>query len=345
MKDLLKYNCYFLILVALVTFSSGCSTNSSKKLKTAQGKAFGTTYTIKYEAIKSLTEIAAEMERIFDTVNISMSTYLSDSDISKINKGDTTVRTDIHFKTVFLKAKEVWKNSQGKFDPTVGALVNAWGFGPENTLNDIAQQHIDSILHFTGFDKISLSANGSITKAHQAVYLDFNALAKGYAIDRIGHLFDEKGIENYLIELGGEVLAKGINTQTGKNWRIAVDSPLQQENERTLIARLSLTDRAIATSGNYRKFRIDPVTGLRYAHIINPKTGYPQKSNILSVSVLAATCMEADAYATAFMVMELEEIKALLQRLNTIEAYVIYTDKENQAISYATRGFENLMVN
>lgn len=333
-----------LALCLIVFLFEGCNGFSAPEIKTEKGEALGTTYSIQYEAADSLS-IKSELELIFNTVNTSMSTYLPDSDISKINRGDTTIIADDYFKAVFLKAKEVWKNSDGKFDPTVGALVNAWGFGPEKPLNKVSPQQVDSLLGVTGFDKVSLSEDGRIMKTHQAVYLDFNALAKGYTIDLIGRMLHEKGVKNYLVELGGEILAAGINTRTNKNWRIAIDSPLQQEGERSFITRIDIRDKAIATSGNYRKFRTDPETGMRYAHIIHPKTGYPQKSNVLSVSVIANTCMEADAYATAFMVMETEEIKTLARRLTSLEVYVVYNGGSGKLVTYATKGFEACMVN
>ena len=257
MKDLLRYNVIFTILMSVLCFSGCKEVTPSGNIKTETGNALGTTYAIKYEPRDTAINLKKELETLFNQVNTSMSTYLPESDISRINNGDTTVVTDVHFKTVYQKAREVWERSDGKFDPTVGALVNAWGFGPEKALKKITQPQIDSMLQFTGFDKITLTDDGRITKQHKAIYLDFNALAKGYTIDLIGHMFDEKNIENYLIELGGEILTRGINSQTGKTWRVAIDDPKQKENERTLIARANLKDNAMATSGNYRKFRID----------------------------------------------------------------------------------------
>lgn len=344
MKDLLKYRNFLAGIVFVLCMGSCKESPSLKTVATESGNALGTTYTIKYEVNSGVKTITPDLKTLFDRVNRSMSTYLPDSDISRINKGDSTVVTDAYFKEVYTKAKAVWQKSNGMFDPTVGALVNAWGFGPGKALREMTQKQVDSILEFTGFDKVSLLDDGRIVKKHKSLYLDFNALAKGYTIDLIGRMLNEKGIKNYLIEVGGEIIAKGINPETMKKWTLAIDDPTQEGGTRTFIARLRLKDKAMATSGNYRKFRIDSITGMRYVHIINPKTGYPQKSNVLSVSVIAATCMEADAYATTFMVMELSKTKELLNKLPGIDAYIIYIDDEDNLIPYTTKGFEALML-
>ena len=335
----------FLVLFSSLIFSFSCKeVTPTAILKTEQGYALGTTYLIKYEVKNDTLSLLNDIENVFSSVNKSMSTYLPTSDISKINKGDSTVVIDEYFKEVFLKSKEVWKNSNGKFDPTVGALVNAWGFGPESAVKKMNQIQVDSILEFTGFDKLNVTDDGRIIKSNPYVYLDFNALAKGYTIDLIGRTFDEKGIKNYLIEVGGEILTKGKNTKTIKNWMVAIDHPLQNEGERVIIQKVSLENKAMATSGNYRKFRVDEKTGEHYVHTINPKTGYPQKSTVLSVSVIAPTCMEADAYATAFMVMSIDESKSLLKKMNHLDAYIISTDKDGDLVEYKTKGFQELLV-
>lgn len=347
MRESLKSKIKF-ILPALISFLLICSCTDKKSeqiLKTEQGFALGTAYLIKYEVKNDSIDLSGDIEKIFSDVNKSMSTYLPTSDISKINKGDSTVVVDEYFKEVFLKAKEVWENSNHKFDPTVGALVNAWGFGPEITVRNMDQKQVDSILQFTGFNKVNLTDKGNIIKAHPSVYLDFNALAKGYTIDLIGRMFDQQRVKNYLIEVGGEILTKGANTKTVKNWVVAIDHPLQNDGERMIIQKVKLENKAMATSGNYRKFRVDQKTGEHYVHTINPKTGYPQKSNVLSVSVIADTCMEADAYATAFMVMSLDEAKELLRKTDFLDAYIISTDKDGNLEEFKTKGFQKLLLN
>ncbi len=334
----------FPTLLSFLLLYSCINKEPVQTLKTEQGFALGTTYLIKYEVKNDSIDLLENIDKIFSEVNQSMSTYLPTSDISKINKGDSTIVVDENFKEVFLKAREVWENSNQKFDPTVGALVNAWGFGPEITIKKMDKKQVDSILQFTGFSKVNLTDKGNIIKTHPSVYLDFNALAKGYTIDLIGRMFDKEGVKNYLIELGGEILTKGANTKTVKNWVVAIDHPLQNEGERIMIQKVKLENKAMATSGNYRKFRVDQKTGEHYVHTINPQTGYPQKSNVLSVSVIADSCMEADAYATAFMVMSLEEAKEFLVKTNFLDAYIISTDKDGNLEEFKTKGFQKLLL-
>ncbi|MCM5663840.1 FAD:protein FMN transferase [Galbibacter mesophilus] len=343
----LKFKQILVSFVLSVGFLFSCSNaQEDGGFKVEQGYALGTTYSIKYEAPNDTVSLKKQIEAVFDSVNASMSTYLPTSDISAINRGDSTIVVDEYFKEVYRMAKKVWRKTDGFFDPTIGALANAWGFGPEMAIDDMQQEEVDSLLEFTGFDKVFMSADGRIVKANKNIYLDFNALAKGYTIDLIGRMFDRNGVENYLIEVGGEILTKGNSEKTSKikNWVVAIDSPIQDKEQRVLIAKVKLMDKAMATSGNYRKFRIDKETGEHYVHIINPLTGYPQKSNVLSVSVVARTCMVADAYATALMVMPLDKAKELLKTTSIIEAYIISADKDGDLVEYKTKGFQELLV-
>ena len=322
-----------------------CTSPGGKSLQqTEKGMALGTTYSIIYEVPDDTVSYRREILAVFDTVNASMSTYLPDSDISRVNHGDTSVVVDDYFKEVFLKSKEVWRQTNGAFDPTVGALVNAWGFGPEKGLEHLDSTQVDSILRFTGLEKVFIDSLNRVVKAHPELFLDFNALAKGYCIDLIGRMFDSKGVENYLIEVGGEILCKGTNTSRVKNWVVAIDNPLQEGEDRVLISRIRLKDKAMATSGNYRKYRVDEATGEKYVHTINPKTGYPFKNNVLSTSVLASTCMEADAYATAFMLMPLDSIRETLESLPDLEAYIISVAPNGDIQEFRTEGFDSLVV-
>ena len=350
-QDLLKFSIALFRsgIFLLFVFFLSCKKAETPVLSYIKGNALGTTYNIQFEYTKENREVdfKKEIESLIDTINKSMSTYIPNSDISKINKGDATIVIDHYFKEVFLKSEEIWKNTEGAFDPTVGSLVNAWGFGPGKKLNRISQTEIDSILEFVGFEKLSFTPQNTINKKHPNVFLDFNALAKGYTIDLIGDIFNRYGIQSYLIELGGEILAKGKNPKNGKNWVVAIDNPTQEDfsQEREFSAILKIKDKAMATSGNYRKFRIDPDTGERFVHTIDPKTGYTKKSSILSASVIAPTCMEADAYATAFMAMELDKTKALLKKLKKIEAYIMIAGKNDSIEIYVTEGFESLLTN
>ncbi|EIJ38881.1 membrane-associated lipoprotein involved in thiamine biosynthesis [Galbibacter orientalis DSM 19592] len=346
MESLKSKHYLILSFVVSLIFVSCSSTDKEADFKVEQGYALGTTYTIKYEATDEEQNLKPLIEAVFDTVNMSMSTYLPTSDISAINRGDSTIAVDKYFKEVYVTAKEVYKKTGGFFDPTIGALANAWGFGPEMAIDHMKKSEVDSLLEFTGFDKVYMSDDQRIIKKNKNIYLDFNALAKGYTIDLIGRMFDRNKVKNYLIEVGGEILTRGNSKTTNKvkNWVVAIDSPTQDTEQRVLIAKVQLKDKAMATSGNYRKFRVDEETGEHYVHIINPLTGYPQKSNVLSVSVVAQTCMVADAYATALMVMPLDKAKELLKSTSEIDAYIISADKDGDLVEYKTKGFQELLL-
>ncbi|MGB3149549.1 MAG: FAD:protein FMN transferase [Maribacter sp.] len=305
------------------------------------GKALGTTYSIIYMSNEKLN-FKSEIDSVFNVVNQSLSTYIPNSDISKINKGVASIEIDHMFKEVYNLSKQIYKATDGYFDPTVGTLVNAWGFGPEQQIK-MDSAKIDSLLHFVGFDKVSLTPDNRIKKTAPNIYIDFNAIAKGYAIDRLAVLLDKKGIENYLIEVGGELVAKGVNEIKEKPWVVGIDDPQITEG-RELKLLINLKDRALASSGNYRKFRIDEQTGKKYVHTIDPKTGYTKNSNTLGVTVLANNCATADAYATAFMAMDLEKAFNLISQNRSLEAYIIYLDEHGETQEFLTTGFKELVV-
>lgn len=323
---------YFLLLVIFM----GCEDPQISKEKIA-GEALGTTYHVTYFSEEEFP-IEEGLDSIFERVNQSMSTYRPNSDISRINRGEK-VTVDSLFQQVFEYSQKVYKKSNGYFDPTVGDLVNMYGFGPEKGLKKIDSSTIDSLMEFVGLNKIEITPEGLVIKEFPQTYLDFNAIAKGYTVDLVGHYFDGQQVENYLIEIGGELLAKGKNLETNAPWRIGIDDPKQQEGNRTLMAVVELENRAMATSGNYRKYRIDSLTGKKYVHTINPLTGYPQKSNLLSATVFAENCALADAYATTFMAMGLEKSKELLKELGNVDVYFIYSEGDELEV-FVTEGVE-----
>ena len=273
-----------------------------------------------------------------------MSTYVPQSDISKINTGDSTVVTDAMFQEVFMLSQKVNQQSQGYFDPTIGVLRNAYGFGDVKPLTNINKAVLDSLMHYVGWHKVALQEDGTIRKQHPEIYFDFNAVAKGYGIDQIARYLDNQHIEDYLIELGGELSAKGENKEKAQAWVVGIESIDSQLENRSYGATLNLENRAMAASGNYRKTRIDTISGKRYVHTINPLTGSAERSDVLSAVVLAPTCAQADAWATAFMAMGLERSKEVLKNRNDIEAYLIYEDtlQKSQAV-YTTVGFEQVL--
>ena len=315
----------FLSLILLFVF--GCT--ETKPTQAHTGFALGTKYAIQYNGINmSFDEVQNGIDSLFTVINKSMSTYIPNSDISKINSGDSLLQVDAHFIKVFEKATEVWKATDGFFDPTVGVWVNAYGFGPDKPIKTLTQEKKAYLSKITGWHTIELTGDNTIEKSYLETYLDFNALAKGYAVDVLADYLSKSGSSNYLVEIGGEIVAYGNSPKTNLPWIIAIDDPKQQ-NERKMIQRLSLNNEAIATSGNYRKFRVDVETGELYVHSINPLTGIPVKSNVLSASVRAADCMTADAYATALMVLPLETSIELIKKLTDVEAYWITASNDS----------------
>ena len=276
-----------------------CQQDDHFVTKRIEGYALGTTYSISFNA-ENLEETFVEhkVDSLFTVLNQSLSTYIPTSDISKINRGDSLLVVDDHFVTVYKQATEIWNTTEGFFDPTVGALVNAYGFGPGKKLNTLSTQQLDSILQFTGWDKTKLNTNNTILKTHPKLYFDFNALAKGYAVDVLANYLRHLKVTSFLVEIGGEIVAQGKSLKSNSFWKVAIDDP-QQGEDRTFIQIITLENEALATSGNYRKFSINETTGEQWVHSINPKTGKAIPSNVLSVSVLAENCMKADAYATA----------------------------------------------
>ena len=317
------------------------SCNNSHK-RSIGGEALGTTYAITYYSVDDY-KLKRPLDSIFERVNQSMSTYRRTSDISQLNEGKTTLKVDTLFQYVFAWSKEVHEKSGGYFDPTVGNLVNMYGFGPEKGILEIDSARVDSLMQFVGLDKVKIREDGTVVKEQPGIYLDFNAIAKGYAIDLIGHYLNSLGIENYLIELGGELLAKGRNINKDAAWAIGIDDP-NQGLERTATAAVQLIDRAMATSGNYRKNRTDPETGQLFVHTINPLTGFAEKSNVLSATVLAENCALADAWATAFMAMGFERSIGVLDEIEGLDVFLIYAGDDGSIKEFTTQGFEEVMI-
>ena len=311
----------------LFCFTLSCYKSPSKARK-LQGLALGTSYNIQYLGDASEKEIQLGIDSLFYVLNKSLSTYLLQSDISKINRGDTTLVVDEHFRKVFEKATEVWEETDGYFDPTIGALVNAYGFGPKISTNILDTIQRVSLLQLTGWQKVKLEENGTITKESPNIFLDFNALAKGYIVDIIGKFIQDSGSLNYMVEIGGEILVKGHSPKSQKAWKIAIDDP-RQGSQRQFLRTLALYDQALASSGNYRKYRIDSITGERFVHSINPHTGSALKTKVLSTSVKAPDCMTADAWATALMVMPLQKGKELIENSPHLEALWTVADQND----------------
>jgi len=303
-----------------------------------QGIAQGTTYHITYFD-KRDRNLQPEIEKLLEDFDKSVSTYIPNSIISKINSNQKNVKVDKYFMACFKKAKEVWKNTNGAFDPTVYPLVNAWGFGPGKK-EKIEKEKIDSLLQFVGFDLIALKGK-RIVKKDSRVALDFNAFAQGYSVDVVSDFLKSKNIASFIVEIGGEVYAN-CKKPNGDNWSVGIEKPIDNKtSQNPLKAIAKLENLAIATSGNYRRFIIE--NGVKYAHHIDPKTGYPTKNNLLSASIFSQECISSDANATGILVMGLEKAKDFLSKHPQLQAYLIYSDENGDYKIYETSGIKSII--
>ena len=312
-------NLTFLFLLLFIS----CQDNTSQQRNS--GAVFGTTYTIIYDSSENFQD---EFDQIFDNINRSMSTYIPNSIISEVNRNRTT-KIDTQFKTVFEASKIVYKQTNGRFDPTIGAVVNAWDFGPEGKIEQLDSLKIKMLMQSVGLDQVSIEGF-EITKP-KATKIDFNAIAKGYGVDRIGQFLKSKKVANFLVEIGGEIVCYGLNSIKNTPWNIGVQNP-NIESAIPYIDTVVLKNEAMATSGTYRKYKIDE-HGRRYTHIIDTKTGYPSKTNILSVSVIAKNCMIADACATALQTMKIDELSQFLVDHPELKVHIIF-ENENKELEF-----------
>lgn len=320
------------LLFVVILLMLSCK-EEQKEFTSFQGSAFGTTYSITYYD-QLQRDYSKEIDSLIYVMNKSLSTYMPNSDISKINGGNTEIMIDDNFNEVFLKSSRIYEETNGFFDPTVGPLVNAWGFGPEKSINNLSALQVDSLMQFVGFDKVKVH-NGQIVKDTSEIYFDFNAIAKGFGIDLMGRFLESRGCQNYLIELGGEVRARGRN-RTGGFWKVAIEDP-NTDGSRSFSKITVLENKSMASSGNYRKFKMD-ANGRKFVHTINPITGYAVESDLLGASVISELdCADVDAYATAFMAMGFTKTKAFLEEHDELNAHIIYTDTTGEIQSYTTK--------
>lgn len=313
------------------------SCNELKKTKLS-GFVFGTSYSIQFYT-SSNSNYSNEIINIFNDIDISMSTYNKKSIISKVNNNQNVI-LDSHFQNVFHSSKKIYELTDGRFDPSIGLFVNYWGFGPEKFMIDPDIKKGDPLSYLfskTGMDKFKI-IDDKLIRPNDS-YIDFNAIAKGYAVDVIGKFLKDKQIENYLIEIGGEIKTLGTNINKNKPWIVAIDMP-RFDGDRSNYSSLELNDISLASSGTYRKFKIDSM-GNRYAHIINPLTGHPTKTKILSVTVKASTCIEADAYATAIHTMKISDIEEFFKINKEISSLIIFENNKNELEELILNNFYN----
>ena len=335
----MKYLVFILTMVMVA-----CQPSVNEKVYLIEGEAQGSTYHIKYIAERD-ENLKPAIDSILEVIDRSMSTYRPDSAISKINQGDTTVVVDEHFRKVFEASQQIWQESEGLFDPTVGVLVNAWGFGKQKISEaDLpTDKKIDSLKKYVGFDKVSLTEKNLIKKRYTEILFDFNAIAQGYTSDVVANYLSARGIKNYIVEIAGEMYLKGKNTVEDKSWTIGVENPLKPLDDRDLVATIQFTNQGLATSGNYRKVWTDS-NGRKYVHSINPLTGRATQSDVLSATVVAPSTMLADGYATMFMVMGLAKSKAFLEKHPDLAVLLVYSDDKHQEATYKTKSFEKLII-
>lgn len=305
-----------------------------------QGLTQGTYYAVTYYDAQN-RDFKREIEQLLAEFDQTASIWIDSSLISRINRGEEGAVANAAFQAIFDRSKVIYERSGGAFDPTVGPLVNAWGFGFTDRMK-VDQHVIDSLLPLVGFDKVFME-DQVITKADPRIQFDFNAIAQGYSVDLIGEFLEEKGIDDYLVDIGGEVLGKGEKAD-GSPWKVGIEKPSDNASYgEGLKAIVLLKDRAMATSGNYRKFYEED--GVRYSHTIDPKTGYPVQHSILSVSVIADDCASADAWATAFLVSGLDRSIEILGRDKSLDAYFIYSGSTSGELkTYFTEGFKKFLL-
>ncbi|HAC15923.1 MAG TPA: hypothetical protein DCE78_08275 [Bacteroidetes bacterium] len=330
-----KCNLFLLSLCTIVFIS--CTPASNERFIENTGRAQGSTYQIKYLSPDG-TDFGNQFENIFAEIDRSMSTYVPTSLISMVNKGDTLVTVDSMFIEVLKRSLEIAEETNGSFDPTIGPIVRLWGFGFDEVRSDVTDEMVNEIKSKTGY--LNVSVSGLDVSLPAGFNLDFNAIAQGYTVDYLAEFLEKSGVERYMIEVGGEVRASGTN-ESGNVWKIGVDKPtedIDQQDRFQFI--ITLEDASLATSGNYRKFWIDEETGARYSHTIDPQTGYPARNELLSVSIVAPSAMDADAYATVCMVVGLSRCQDLLESKSDLEGYLIYDNGNGVWETSITEGFQ-----
>lgn len=326
------------LLFVMIMVCTSCQHPASKYIYN-KGFVYGTMYTITYES-PAAKDFQEEIDKEFKKYTLIFSTYEPEATISKINN-NLPVKPESVFIECFNRAQQISEITNGAFDITAGPMVNAWGFGPEERKN-MTPDIIDSLKEITGYKKIHLE-NGKIIKDNPNMKLDMSAIAKGFTSDLLAGFLQSKGCKNYMVEIGGEVVAQGVNAK-GRPWTIGISKPdenlLAGANE--LQAIVKLPEHALATSGNYRNFYVEG--GKKYAHTIDPKSGYPVQHSLLSATVLANNCITADAFATAFMVLGKDLGIEIARQIPELEIFFIYADENGENQVYMSEGFSKYLI-
>jgi thiamine biosynthesis lipoprotein len=313
--------------------------NKPVAMMEVEGVTFGTiSYHIKYKDSQQ-RNFKPSIDSLLIVFNKSLSHYIPDSELSRLNKSSSPQSYLSPFMLpVLQESRRIYDLSEGAYNPAIMPLVNVWGFGPEEGIMPDSLL-IDSLLTFSNFNLVEFNYD-QVWKKDPRVQLDFSASAKGYAVDVIGHFLLSKGIESYFVEIGGEVVCQGKNAKN-KPWRIGIINPESDFLNQSLIATVDVADRAVATSANNFNYRV--IDDVKYSHTINPATGYPITRSILSASIFARECMTADALATACMVMGVEKAIIMLENMDDIDALLIYNDENGEIATYSTKGIKPMI--
>jgi thiamine biosynthesis lipoprotein len=325
-----------MVIVALLIAAFGCG----KTEHTLSGRTMGTTYAVKVVTgtFGAVAGLQAKIDRRLDEINRSMSPYLQESEISRFNRfrdvgAEFPISAD--FLRVMQLADRIHGLSEGAWDGTVNPLVDLWGFGRSGRADKRPPaEKIEDLLGDIGFDKIEIRDSGALVKRQASVSLDLSSIAKGYGVDQVAEEIRRAGFSDFLVEIGGEVYAAGVRTD-GRPWRIGINRPKTDARFDEVYNIVSLRDRAFATSGDYRTFFVQD--GVRYSHIIDPRTGYPVANGVVSVSILADNCTLADGLATAVMVMGAENGLALVNRIERVQGLIITERPDGTLVAHASR--------
>jgi FAD:protein FMN transferase len=344
-----KTGIFIIILIVIFLFAWARTNYVQNAFVVVDGFAQGTTYHIVVKQSpaniffkqKNPDSLNLSIDSILNHFDLSLSTYKPGSIISRINRNESGVEIDSLFKRVFVVSKQIYDESDGAFDITVGPLVNAWGFGPGAT-DEKNTPNIDSILPFIGMNKVHLEGD-RLVKEDSGIFLDVNAIAQGYSVDVVTDYLYRRGYRNFLVEIGGEIRAAGSKGWNDR-WKVGIDKPTDNNITpgQTLQAIVKLEDNSLATSGNYRKFYVKD--GVKYAHTIDPLTGYPARNRLLSVTLITGECIYADGYATACMVMGLEKARRFVESMPDVEAFMVYSGEDGSFLTWESEGFHRFVV-
>lgn len=291
------------------------------------------------------TDLKPAIDSLVKVVDHSISSYNKESIVAKINQGLVATKANDHFKRAFATAQKVWKESGGFYDPTVGILVNAWGFGKEliQPVSKLPTEHeIDSLKKYVGFEKVHISDDDYVKKQNPAIQLDLTSVLRGYTADVISDFLKSKGIENFSVKVDGQTIVEGKDVVNNTPWKVEAEDPYELNDDYKEVI-LHLNNESVSTDENYRRVWIDG-NGKRFVHIINPFTGYPMTGEMLSATVIAKTAVESDAYSTMFMIIGLEKSKEFLAKHPELKALLVYSDQNNEVKTYKTQNIEPLIV-